>query len=96
MRQSVRADQADAVSAGETHDQGWTVEALLLVCEPRAKEQVVNEVDLGLAVGTAMAFKLLDELLDVLHLVSLATWHARLRIRPLAIRSQLIRCMTAN
>ena len=73
MRHSVRADQADAVSAGETHDQGWTVEALLLVCEPCADEHVVNEVDLGLAVRTALTFQLLDELLDVLHLVSLAT-----------------------
>ena len=73
MRQSVRADQADAVSAGETHDQGWTVEAFLLVCEPCAEEHVVNEVDLGLAVGTAVAVQLLDELLDVHHLVSLAT-----------------------
>ena len=73
MRQSVRADQADAASAGETHDQGWTVEAFLLVREPCADEHVVNEVDLGLAVRTALAFQLLDELLDVLHLVSLAT-----------------------
>ena len=71
MRPSVRADQADAVSAGETHDQGWTVEAFLLVCEPCADEHVINEVDLGLAVRTALAFQLLDELLDVLHLVSL-------------------------
>jgi hypothetical protein len=73
MRQSVRADQADAVSAGETHDQGWTVEAFLLVCEPCAEEHMVNEVDLGLAVRTALAVQFLDELLDVLHLVSLAT-----------------------
>ena len=59
MRQSVRADQADAVSAGETHDQGWTVESFVLVCEPCAEEHVVNEVDLGLATRTALAFQLL-------------------------------------